>query len=78
VNNTDSGLLRTLPKRIFGPKGQEEVTGGWRKLHNGQLHNFYCSQNITRLIESWWMRWADHVAHGALKNTYKICVGKSE
>jgi hypothetical protein len=26
--------------RIFGPKG-DEVTGGWRKLHNEELHNMY-------------------------------------
>jgi hypothetical protein len=24
--------------RIFGPK-RDEVTGGWRKLHNEELHN---------------------------------------
>jgi hypothetical protein len=24
--------------RIFGPK-RDEVTGGWRKLHNDELHN---------------------------------------
>jgi hypothetical protein len=24
-------------KRIFGPK-RDEVTGGWRKLHNEELH----------------------------------------
>jgi hypothetical protein len=27
-------------KRIFGPKG-EEVTEGWRKLNNEELHNWY-------------------------------------
>jgi hypothetical protein len=27
-------------KRIFGPK-RDEVTGEWRKLHNGELHNLY-------------------------------------
>jgi hypothetical protein len=27
-------------RRIFGPKG-DEVTGGWRKLHNEELHNLY-------------------------------------
>jgi hypothetical protein len=27
-------------KRIFGPK-RDEVTGGWRKLHNDELHNLY-------------------------------------
>jgi hypothetical protein len=25
-------------RRIFGPKRDEE-TGGWRKLHNEELHN---------------------------------------
>jgi hypothetical protein len=28
--------------RIFGPK-RDEVIGGWRKLHNEELHNLYCS-----------------------------------
>jgi hypothetical protein len=27
-------------RRIFGPKG-EEVTGGWRKLHNKELRTLY-------------------------------------
>jgi hypothetical protein len=27
-------------RRIFGPK-RDEVTGEWRKLHNGELHNWY-------------------------------------
>jgi hypothetical protein len=30
-------------RRIFGPK-RDEVTGGWRKLHNEELHNLYPSQ----------------------------------
>jgi hypothetical protein len=25
---------------IFGPK-RDEVTGNWRVLHNGELHNLY-------------------------------------
>jgi hypothetical protein len=29
-----------LLRRVFGPK-REEVTGGWRKLHNEELHNLY-------------------------------------
>jgi hypothetical protein len=32
-------------RRIFGPK-RDEVTGGWRKLHNVVLHNFCSSQTI--------------------------------
>jgi hypothetical protein len=32
-------------RRIFGPKRDEE-TGKWRQLHNGELRNFYSSQNV--------------------------------
>jgi hypothetical protein len=31
--------------RIFGPKS-DEVTGGWRKLHNEEFHNLYSSLSI--------------------------------
>jgi hypothetical protein len=37
-------------RRIFGPKG-EEVEGGWRRLHNEELHNLYTSPNIIRAIK---------------------------
>jgi hypothetical protein len=30
--------------RIFGPK-RGEVAGGWRKLHNEELHNWYSTKN---------------------------------
>jgi hypothetical protein len=32
-------------RRIFGPK-IDEVTGGWRKLHNEELHTVYSSPTI--------------------------------
>jgi hypothetical protein len=48
-------------RRIFGPK-RYEVTGGWRKLHNEELHNLYSSPSIIRMIKSRWMRWAGYVA----------------
>jgi hypothetical protein len=32
-------------RRIFGSK-REEVVGGWRRLHNEELHNLYTSPNI--------------------------------
>jgi hypothetical protein len=48
-------------RRIFGPK-RDEVTGGWRKLLNEELHNFYSSPSIIRIIMSRRMRWAGHVA----------------
>jgi hypothetical protein len=42
----ENGLLR----RLFGPK-RGEVTGGWRKLQNEELHNLYSSLNIIRMIK---------------------------
>jgi hypothetical protein len=37
-------------RRMFGPK-VEEVAGGWRRLHNKELHNLYASKNIIRVIK---------------------------
>ena len=34
-------------REIFGPK-RDEVTGEWRKLHNEELNDLYCSPNIVR------------------------------
>jgi hypothetical protein len=48
-------------RRLFGPK-KDEVTGKWRKLHNEELHDLYSSPSIIRIIKSWRMRWAGHVA----------------
>ena len=48
-------------RRIFGPK-RVEVTRKWRKLHNEELNDLYCSPNIFRVIKSRRMRWAGHVA----------------
>jgi hypothetical protein len=41
--------------------GRNEVTGGWRKLHNEELHNLYSSPSIIRMIKSRSMRWTRHV-----------------
>jgi hypothetical protein len=57
-------------RRIFGPK-RDEVTGGWRKLHNKKLHNLYSSPNTIRMIKSRRMRWTGHVAlMGEKRNAY--------
>jgi hypothetical protein len=42
-------------RRIFGPK-RDEVTGGWRKVHNEELHGLYSSPSIVRVIKSRRMR----------------------
>jgi hypothetical protein len=65
-------------RRTFEPK-RDEVTGGWRKLRNEELHNFFSSPNIIRMIKSRRMRWAGHVARmGETRNTYRILVEKPE
>jgi hypothetical protein len=58
---------------IFGLK-RDEVIGGWRKLHNEELHNLYCSPSIIRMIKSRRMRWAGHVARMGARNAYRILV----
>jgi hypothetical protein len=65
-------------RRIFGPK-REEVAGGWRRLHNEELHNLHTSPDIIRVIKSRRMRWAGHIAcMGKMRNAYNILVGKPE
>jgi hypothetical protein len=46
---------------LFGPK-RDEVTGERRKVHNQELYEPYCSQNIVRAIKSRSVRWVGHVA----------------
>jgi hypothetical protein len=63
---------------IFGPK-RDEVTGGWRKLYNEELHNLCCSPSIIRIIKSRRIKWAGHVARmGEKRNAYRILVGKPD
>jgi hypothetical protein len=38
-------------RKIFGHK-RDDVTGGWRKLLNEELHNLYSSPDINRMIRS--------------------------
>ena len=65
-------------KRIFGPN-RDTVTGEWRKLHNGELNDLYCSRNIVRVIKSRRMRWAGHVVcMGEGRGMYRVLVGKPE
>jgi hypothetical protein len=42
---------------------REALTGDWRRLHNEELHELYCSLNITRVIRSRRMGRAGHVAY---------------
>jgi hypothetical protein len=65
-------------RRIFGPK-RDELTGGWRKLHNEELHGLYSSPSIVRVIKARRMRWAGHMARmEEARDAYNILVGRPE
>jgi hypothetical protein len=64
-------------RRIFGPK-RDEVTGGWRKLRNEELHNLYSSPSIIRMTKSRRMKWAGHVARMENRNACSTLVGKPD
>jgi hypothetical protein len=55
VSHTKGRTWRVFEKRVlrrmFIPK-REEVAGGWRRLHNEELHNLYASPNIIRMTKS--------------------------
>ena len=65
-------------RRLFGPR-RDEVTGGWRRLHNEELNDLYSSPNIVWVIKSRRMRWAGHVSRiGEERGLYSVLVGKPE
>jgi hypothetical protein len=65
-------------RRILGPN-RDEVTGGWRKLHNKELRDLYSSPSIIRIMKSRRMSWAGHVARtGEKRNVYRLLVEKPE
>jgi hypothetical protein len=37
-------------RRIYGLE-RDEVMGGWKKLHNEELHNLYSSPSIIKIIK---------------------------
>jgi hypothetical protein len=70
--------VNSVLRRIFGPR-RDEVTGDWRKLHNKELNDLYCSPNIVRVLKSRRMREAGHVEHmGESRGVYRFLLGKPE
>jgi hypothetical protein len=71
-------LKNRVMQRIFGPK-RDDVTRGWRKLQNEELHNLRFPPDTIRVITSWRTRWVGHVAcMGDMTNVYKSLVVKPE
>jgi hypothetical protein len=71
---SENRVLRT----IFGSK-RVEVKGGWKQQHNEELHNFYSSPSIIRMIKSRRLRRAGNVARMKEKrNAYRILVENPE
>jgi len=62
--------LNTALRDIFGPKS-EELTGGWRKLCNEELHNLYCLSGTIRAIKSR-KKFAGYITYREEINSYKI------
>jgi hypothetical protein len=51
------------------------VTGGWRKLHNEELHGLYSSPSIVRVIKARRMGWSGHVVRmGEVRSAHSILV----
>jgi hypothetical protein len=42
-------MENSMQRRTSAPKRQE-ATGGWRKIHDEEFHNFFSSRNIIRMI----------------------------
>jgi hypothetical protein len=71
-------LENRVLRRIFGPK-RDKVTGEWRKPHNKELNDLYCSPNTIRMIKSRRMKWAGHVARKWYRRgVYRDLVEKPE
>jgi hypothetical protein len=65
-------------REILGPT-EDEVTGEWRKLHNEELKDMYCSPNVILVVKSRRMRWAGHVARiGERIGVYRVLAVKPE
>jgi hypothetical protein len=56
--------LVVLTKEIIFRPQRDEVTGGWSKLHNEEIHNLYSSPSIIRMINSRRMGWACSMTGG--------------
>jgi hypothetical protein len=45
----DHGFQENVLKKTLGPM-RDKVSGGWRLVHNEELHNLYSSPNVITVI----------------------------
>jgi hypothetical protein len=70
--------LRIRLGNILEPK-KEQVTEDWRKMHNEEFHDLYCSPNTVRLMKFKNDKMAGLLAYiGAKINAYSVLVVESE
>ena len=73
--------LRVFENRVLRKicgRRRDGVTGEWRKLHNEELNDLYCSPNTVRVIKSRRMRWAGHIARmEERRGVYRVLVGET-
>jgi hypothetical protein len=68
--------VRTVLRGVFGPR-RDEVTGGWRKLHNKEICDLYSLPTIIRMIKLRRMRWAEPCStNGEKSNTHRLLMGE--
>jgi hypothetical protein len=58
---------------IFGSK-RDEVTREWRKLHNEELNDLYCSPTILQVMKLRRLRWAGNVAWALVNAVVSLLV----
>jgi hypothetical protein len=63
-------FYKRVLKRMFVLK-RDEMVGGWRRLHNEELHKLYCSQYVIMLIRSTSIRWENTVRIGDTRSACK-------
>ena len=65
-------------RRILEPK-RDEVRREWRKLHNEEINDLYCSPNVVRVINSRRMRRSGNVVRmGERRGVFRGLVRKPE
>jgi hypothetical protein len=54
------------------------ITMEWKKQHNEELNDLYCSPVIVRVVKSRRVRWMGHVVRmGEKRGAYRVLVGKA-